>query len=171
MISGSICEYEEQKDMRVKERLLRESGLTLDKALDICPAAEASKIQMKVMVTEDQQSHDVNFLRKNKSNRGKLYRQGSKSPDGSTVAHKQHSFIKAVTGYCGSQHQPCKCPAYGIICSKGKNHFVKVCRGGKYMKRVYQVETAHVDNNDDSSNYLFVGTVTDRKHSTSTEQK
>ena len=73
----SSCEYEEQKennlrekivfgvaDMRVKERLLRESGLTLDKALDICHAAEASNIQMKDMVTENQQSHDVNFLRK-----------------------------------------------------------------------------------------------------------
>ena len=73
----SSCDYEEQKetnlrdrivfgvaDMRVKERLLREAGLTLAKALDICHAAEASKVQMRVMVTENQQSHDVNFLRK-----------------------------------------------------------------------------------------------------------
>ena len=51
-------------DMRVKERLLREAGLTLAKALDICHAAEASKVKMRVMVTENQQSHDVNFLRK-----------------------------------------------------------------------------------------------------------
>ena len=111
----SSCEYAKQKetnlrdrivfgvaDMRIKERLLRESGLTLDKALDICRAAEASKVQMKVMATENQQSHNVNFLRKNRSvNRGKSYRQGSKPPEGSTVAHKQHtythSFIKAVT--------------------------------------------------------------------------
>ena len=39
------------------------------------------------------------------------------------------------------------------------------------MKKLYQVETEYVDNNYDSSNYLFVRTVTDRKHSTSTEQK
>ena len=86
--------------MRVKEILFRESGLTIDKALDICHAAEANKVQMKVMVTENQQSHDVNFVRKNKSvNRGKSNRQGSKPPEGSTVTHKQHthSFIKAVT--------------------------------------------------------------------------
>ena len=51
-------------DMRIKERLLRESELTLDKALDICHAAETSKIQLKVMVTENKQSHDVIFLRK-----------------------------------------------------------------------------------------------------------
>ena len=73
----SSCEYEEQKeinirdrivlgvaDMRIKERMFRESELTLDKALGICHAAEASKVEMKVMVTENQQSHDVNFLRK-----------------------------------------------------------------------------------------------------------
>ena len=46
-----------------------------------------------------------------------------------------------------------------------------MCRGGKYTKKVYLVETEHVDNNDDSSKYLFVGTVTDRKRSTSTELK
>ena len=131
---------------------------------------------MKVMVTENQQSHDVNFLRKNKSvNRGKSYIQGSKPPEDSTVGHKQHAqfYQGSDWGYCGIQHQPLKCPAYGVICSKckGKNHFAKVCRGGKYTKKVYQVETGHVDNNDDSSNYLFVGTVTDRTHSTSTEHK
>ena len=65
------------------------------------------------------------------------------------------------------------CPAYGVICSKckGKNHFAKVCRGGKYTKKVYQIETERVNNNDDSSNYLVVGTVTDRRHPTSTEHK
>ena len=73
----SSCDYEEQKEtnlrdrivfgvayMRVNERLIREAGLTLAKSLDICHAAEASKVQMRVMVTENQQSHDVNFLRK-----------------------------------------------------------------------------------------------------------
>ena len=39
------------------------------------------------------------------------------------------------------------------------------------MKKVYQVETEHVDKHEDSRNYLFVGTVTDMKHSTSTEHK
>ena len=164
--------------MRVKERLLRESGLALDKALDICHAAEASKVQMKVMVTENQQSHDVNFLRKKQvSEQRKVVHIGKQArpPEGSTAAHKKHTQFHQGSncGYCGSQHQPRKCPAYGVLCSKcnGKNHFAKVCRGRNYTKKVYQVETEYVDNNDDSSNYLFVRTVTDSKHSTSTEQK
>ena len=91
------------------------------------------------------------------------------------MAPKQHTQFHqgGKCGYCGSQHQPRKCPAYDVLCSKckGKKHFANVCRGGKYTKKVYKVETEQVDNNDDSSNYPFVGTVTDRKHSTSTEQK
>ena len=55
------CQYGDQKeknlrdrivfgvaDTRVKERLLCESDLTLTKALDICHAAEASKVQLKI---------------------------------------------------------------------------------------------------------------------------
>ena len=89
----SSGEYEEQKvttlsdiivfgvaNRRVKERLLRQSGITLDKALDICYAPAASKVQMK---GENQQSHDVNFLRKNKSvNRGKSHRQRKQAARG-----------------------------------------------------------------------------------------
>ena len=39
-------------DTRVKERMLRESKLTLQLALDLCRAAEASQAQMKVFKTE-----------------------------------------------------------------------------------------------------------------------
>ena len=41
------CEYGDQKEKNLRERLLRESDLTLTKALDICHAAEASKVQLK----------------------------------------------------------------------------------------------------------------------------
>ena len=56
------CEFEEQepqmlrdkivfgyRDQKVKERMLRESSLDLKKALDICRAAETTKVQMKEM--------------------------------------------------------------------------------------------------------------------------
>ena len=59
------CEFEEQEDLmirdklvfgicdtRVKERMLRESDLTLQKALDIVRAAESTKAQMKEMSRE-----------------------------------------------------------------------------------------------------------------------
>ena len=52
-------------DIRVKERLLRESDLSLEKTLDICHAGEASKEQMKVM-TSDSQCHEVNAIIRSK---------------------------------------------------------------------------------------------------------
>ena len=66
------CEYEDQNksnlrdrivfgvaDIRVKERLLRESDLNLAKALDICHAAEAIKgHQTKVMESDSQQRQE-----------------------------------------------------------------------------------------------------------------
>ena len=79
------CEYGDQKeknlrdrilfgvaDTRVKERLLRESDLTLTKALDICHAAEASKVQLKTMSGEAKKGHDVHAIGKGKQkSRGK----------------------------------------------------------------------------------------------------
>ena len=73
------CEYGDQKeknlrdrivfgvaDTRVKERLLCESDLTLTKALDICHAAEASKVKLKTMSGEAKKGHDVHVIGKGK---------------------------------------------------------------------------------------------------------
>jgi len=79
-----------------------------------------------------------------------------------------HSTQDGNCAYCGSKHAPRKCPAYGVICSKckGRNHFAKVCKGGGFRKKVYQLETDHpVDNG-----YLFVDTVKESK-ATQTEKK
>ena len=120
----SSCEYEDQKqsnlrdrivfgvaDIRVKERLLCESDLNLAKELDICHAAEASKVQMKVMEGDSQQRHEVNIF--SKKNTGKSHRRENNPAEASAVSHKQHTqFYQGRNyGYCGSQHPPCKCPA------------------------------------------------------------
>ena len=70
------------------------------KALDICDAAEASKVQMKVMESDSQQRHEVNIL--SKKNAGKSHRQGNNPAEASTVPNTtqkqaKHSSIKAVT--------------------------------------------------------------------------
>jgi len=52
-------------DIRVKGRFLPKSDLTLEKALDICHAAEASKEQMKVMAS-DSQCYEVNAIVRSK---------------------------------------------------------------------------------------------------------
>ena len=88
------------------------------------------------------------------------------------MSHQHHTqfYQGSNCGYCDSQHPPRKCPAYGATCSKckGSNHFAKVCKGGGFTKKIYQLETYHTD--DDGRDYLFVGTETDSKHLTKTEQ-
>ena len=46
-----------------------------------------------------------------------------------------------------------------------------MCKGGGFRKKIYQLETDHTDDHDGGSDFLFVGTVTDSKHPTKTEQK
>ena len=158
----STCEYGQQKesnlrdrivfgkaDIRVKERLLRESDLTVEKSLHICHAAEASKEQMKV-IASDNQCHEMNTIIRSKDmsvNRRKPTRCGINAETSNMSNH--HSTQGGSCAYCGSKHPPRKCPAYGVICSKckGRNHFAKVSKGGGFRKKVYQLETDHPDDN------------------------
>ena len=49
----------EVRDNRTKERMIREKDLSLEKALDICRAAESAKTQMKEMSQEDSDVHEI----------------------------------------------------------------------------------------------------------------
>ena len=51
------------RDCKIKERLLRDSELTLERAIDICKANEAAQAQMKVL-TGAENSASVNMIRK-----------------------------------------------------------------------------------------------------------
>ena len=53
------------RDLTVKERLLREDKLTLEKAISMARASEASKEQIKMMGTKEQNSENpsVNEIR------------------------------------------------------------------------------------------------------------
>ena len=172
------CEYGDQKeknlrdrivfgvaDTRVKERLLRESDLTLKKALDICHAAEASKVQLKTMSGEAKKGHDVYAIGKGKQkSRGKPsnfqqhksnYRQQQK---GEAQGRSQQS--QKDCQYCGKTHPPRKCPAYGASCNKcgRSNHFASVCQDGKFggfRKKVHVLDQSEQDQYE--SDYLFVG--------------
>ena len=51
------------RDCNIKERLLRDSELTLERAIDICKTNEAAQAQMKVL-TGAENSASVNMIRK-----------------------------------------------------------------------------------------------------------
>lgn len=105
-------------DPRLKKRLLRENGLTLQKPIDICRSAEQAKTQIQAM-----QSTPVAYnvpVDTVKSIQG--YKRTTKRFSKS----KKPVLEKCLK--CGKQHEPHQCPAYGAVFHKcGKNNHFSNC--------------------------------------------
>lgn len=113
-------------DKGTQERLLRESDLSLDKAIKFCKAVEASRSQSKAL----QQEVSINEI-------------FTKSQFKTRKQTKDK-----VCRYCGLHHEKGKCTAYGKICNKCKkrNHFAIVCmsvnkpESSRGRRNVYEVQ-------------------------------
>ena len=165
-LKAQTCQFENLKDSmirdrlvlgvtntRVRERLLREENLNLDKAVKICQAAEATERQIQTLSTEKgASSSDVNYCQ----NTGR--RQHGKS--------QQKNAAKCKS--CDTMHGPRACPAYNkacIICKK-LGHFAVVCRTKTKPPHRGKVRyVGHDDRQDDSSSAagsadgMFIGMV------------
>ncbi|XP_061170876.1 uncharacterized protein LOC133180347 [Saccostrea echinata] len=135
---AASCEFENLQDSlirdrvvcgiksdSVKKRLLREENLTLQRAIDICRANEASESQIKNIADEKAINHvgaqgaHGGFRRgrgNSRHNNNKLTRDRDKSKPRQGKCKR-----------CGTSHARGNCPAYGEECRKcGKmNHFEK----------------------------------------------
>ncbi|XP_068726228.1 uncharacterized protein [Montipora capricornis] len=102
---------------RLKERLLRESSdLTLEKAVSLCRAAEASAKQLKELQTlEKVPVHAIKP--RNKPTKA--------SPATSKTSRQLQQFN---CKNCGTKHYPRSCLAFGRHCHicKGKHHYAKM---------------------------------------------
>ena len=98
-------------DARLQERLLRESDLSLTKAIDLCRAAEATQQQLRAIKAGTDITSAVQTV---------------SSISTSAQVHKN-------CGNCGGQHAHKPCPAHGKACRNcGKlNHFASCCRSRK----------------------------------------
>ena len=144
-IKAKLCEFGDQEDLmirdnivfsvndeRVKERLLRESDLSLSKALDVCRAAETTRAQLKAMTSEAKVdvvrqrsqtfSQDSHIGGRGKTNRGpnKYTASSSRGKQGPPATQ-----VNIQCKYCCRSHPAKSCPAYGKQCNrcKGWNHF------------------------------------------------
>lgn len=164
-------------DDRLKERLLRESDHTLEKVIDVCRAAEASKKQIKTIqahsdVQIDSLTKKKEAPRHSRQNSYDTPRQnfpnslGAKSQGGPInrpqFAKSQSAKYKPNKHYekdinckkCGNRHKQNSCPAYGKkcrVCHK-YNHFSRQCY---YNKSVHDVEET-----EDCEEPFFVGEIT-----------
>ncbi|XP_060073561.1 uncharacterized protein K02A2.6-like [Ylistrum balloti] len=161
---------------KVKERLLRDNQLTLERAVTACRASEESQQMLKNLNTEE-----VNAVHKNhrdKQNRPPKERYtnrpthsargGNKkqSVRGDNSNHsKQHVKQKLFQcGRCGTKHGYRKCPAFGQICDKckGMNHFARQCK----TKVVHANEAVDMEGFED----LFIGAVHNHKTEVGTNE-
>ncbi|XP_038055820.1 uncharacterized protein LOC119727829 [Patiria miniata] len=132
----------------IRARLLRESSLTLQKAIDICRSSEQAAIHLQQMdPVEAETAHFVkNKQRTQKSGKA------SKPPN-------------INCKYCGKSHSKGKCPAYGTTCSKcqKRNHYAQVCQssGKDRTKRQPQKSTQklHQMHGDESGSDESIYTV------------
>lgn len=115
------------KDNGLRERLLREKDLTLDKAVDLCRASQCSREQVKELAkTEMAAVHAVRTKEQHKKRQNKQNK--DKMENGSCQK-------------CGGSHAPRACPAYGKLCNNcGKrNHYAKCCTADT-KKKVHTVD-------------------------------
>ena len=119
----------------MRSRLLRETYLTLQKANDICRAAETSTQQLKAMQSLPTEG-SVDIVKKKV-----LKNKPSKSVENQAATLQ-------ICGKCGCKHELRKCPAFGKVCKNcnKRNHFAK-----KYKsKKMHEVH----DNDSDSDIFL-----------------
>ena len=101
-------------DKSVRERLLRDNDLTLDKAINTVRAAETSKTQVEKLSNP---SIEVESLNQNLDRKSRCKHPEEMQP--SRRASKTNRCSR-----CGSSHGPKQCPALGQTCHKchGNNH-------------------------------------------------
>ena len=139
MLKSKTCEFLTLRDslikdrivlgiisQRVKERLLSEDDLTLQKAMQICQAAEATERQLNKLDTEV----TVNYCR----GKGPQFVERKKQYNKHKYSeNKQNKTLEGHCGKCGGKHEPRKCPTYGRKCNKCSkfNHFARYCTNNK----------------------------------------
>ena len=124
------------KDRDLKGRLLRQKGLSLQKAIEMCKSNEITKQQLKSLENEEKKPHEeVNMCKQSGRRSSRTTKKPpaqdlkKKTPDFKTKPEKGNSKRKCK--YCGKQmhNKRQDCPAFGSTCHKCKksNHFASVC--------------------------------------------
>ena len=117
-------------DDKVRARLLRETDLTLQKAIDICRANEITSKQVKTLANEGAITADINAIqhskdatkKKLKSRDQNLSTKERLAPRSQRSSQRSPTVCSRCGGKHGKQHN---CPAVGATCHKcnKRNHY------------------------------------------------
>ena len=120
-------------DPKLRERLIHETDLSLEKAIKLCRITKQFKEQSKVFDALTGQTSSVETVRKT-------------SPTVET--EKRQDWRKIVKcKFCGSAHNRENCPTYGVTCYKcrGRNHYAHCCLKSKTNIKERRVRHLEVD--------------------------
>ncbi|UYV63325.1 K02A2.6-like, partial [Cordylochernes scorpioides] len=106
----------------IRERLLSEADLNLEKATQICIACENATNQMKHVLSDSDKQVAVTKINSKKW-------EDRKEPRKENITNQSHKIIENCRN-CGRSHKINQCPAYQKRCNKCKklNHFANLCR-------------------------------------------
>ena len=154
---AATCEWGELKDdlicsrivsgilsTRVRERLLRESDLTLKKTIDMCRAKELSKEQLKFF----DNNAEISAFKEEREERDQQRQPCTGEGRNQRIYSRKESGQWKACPNCGNKHAVGKCPAFGRQCNKRKkmNHYAKVSQSSG---KIDIVESKDEDPEDD----------------------
>ena len=173
---SKTCEFGELKNSLIKdrivcgidnselrERLLRDTKLTMEKAIEFMRAAETSKTHAKSL---NESQLEASVINKSHNSVKKPNQTNTTSTTKQKNGRSDQKHPSKPCKRCGTKHEINKCPAYGKTCHKcnGKNHFANVCFT-KTFSKVHTVENQ--PNTTDKS--LFIGEVHAVEHDNADE--
>lgn len=137
-------------DKKVRERLLRETELTLNDAVRVYHASEIALQHAKTFY-ETAKTRGIDSSAESAVTE-KMQRCGMSK----MKQQKKKEVFNCKR--CGRRHPPKQCPAYGKVCAKCKrqNHFAKQCFS---KAKQGQMERVHAVEETDLSDTLFIGMV------------
>ena len=135
-------------DNRLRERLLCEADLTLERCIQLGHAAEQTKLEVEELKREIKSIDQV-----------KSHKQDVKHKTKSRPSRNKNVFFKNCK-FCGGSHKCGECPAFGQKCKSchGMNHFAKCCPKAKKVQQIEcESSTESLVSSDDD---FYVGLIT-----------
>nr|XP_008111816.1 PREDICTED: uncharacterized protein LOC103279281 isoform X1 [Anolis carolinensis] len=110
---------------KLKQNLLQEADLTLEKAVEICRVDETTRAQLRTMAITSEEG--VFELQDSHGENKEIITQALGTRES---RHRDNWKNQNKCGYCGTAHEPRRCPAFGKTCNKcgKKNHYARLCR-------------------------------------------
>lgn len=161
---------------QVRERLLREPDLTLQKTIRFCRSFEASSHHMQNLTLDEKEAHSVTV----KSGKGRGKKKFTKT-DSKQAGEASTAVRCSDCGY--TTHRSGQCPAIGKICKKcgNKGHFASVCKGGarpkfnvkgkaKNVHTVTDEQQIDDDQEEDLDDMFYINCITETANTVSLEK-